>query len=39
MIFVQKQEIRMLENVGYITELIAYYFYKGLNHTVYIVAN
>ena len=32
--FVQVQEITMLENVGYSTELIANYSYKGLGNTV-----
>ena len=32
MTFVQTQKITMLENVGYITELIAYYCYKGPSH-------
>ena len=39
MTFVQKQEITMVENVGYTNELIAYYFYKGPSHTVYFVGN
>ena len=29
----------MPENVGYITDLIAYYCYKGHSHTIYIEAN
>ena len=32
--FVQVQEIIMPENVGYITELIADYYNKGLSHNV-----
>ena len=32
--FVQVQEITMPENVGYITELIADFYYRGLGHTI-----
>ena len=34
MTFVQNQEIAVPENVGYITELIANYCYKGPSHNI-----
>ena len=39
MTFVQNQVIRIPENIGYITEQIANYCYKGLSLTVCSVAN
>ena len=39
MTFLQNQEITIPEKVGFITELIADYCYRGLSHIVCIVAN